>query len=234
MNACFSSVQDRALREGRLPVDGSILAQVWGSERRCSQISAQRVSGQPGPARPHTAAPRLPALQAWRKHPNTEARSHSGDQRTRGSRLSGCLRCVKAGAASLSRRCYIYDPAWTEPRTGCRGYSKTHTLHTWKKNAASLHKCAKSVSRALMHVLVNTQTLVFPCVAVPAEDHRGPRPADGGRSGVHLQLWERWPAQPLLWYPGMSAAEGLRVRSPTQTHNVATMYTFHHIIEKAQ
>lgn len=47
---------------------------------------------------------------------------------------------------------------------------------------------------------------------MPAEDYRGPRPADGGRFGVHLQLWERRPAQPVLWNLGVSATEGLRVR----------------------
>lgn len=47
---------------------------------------------------------------------------------------------------------------------------------------------------------------------VPAEDYWRSRPADGGGVGVHLQLRERRPAQPVLRHPGVSAAEGLRVR----------------------
>lgn len=54
-----------------------------------------------------------------------------------------------------------------------------------KKYDAPPHKCPGG---SLMHTLANNQTFIFASVAVPAEDHRGARPADGGRSGVHLQL----------------------------------------------
>lgn len=113
-----------------------------------------------------------------------------GHTRATSSPPSGCLRRVKAGAASLSRRCFMYDPARTAPRAGRRGCSLMHPTctrtHTQKGKKNAL-KCAPSVSRALMHA-PNMQALVFLCVAVPAEDHRGPGPADGGRPGVHLQL----------------------------------------------
>lgn len=74
----------------------------------------------------------------------------------------------------------------------------------------------ESVTHTHTHTLLSS-------LSVPAEDHRGSRPADGGRPGVHLQLRARWPAQHLLWHPGVSATEGLRVRhtnshTPTHTH----------------
>lgn len=47
--------------------------------------------------------------------------------------LPACLHRVKAGAASLSRRCYIYHPTRTETRTGRLVYSQTHTTHIHTK-----------------------------------------------------------------------------------------------------
>lgn len=98
--------------------------------------------------------------------------------------------------------------------THTHAYTHTNKLKE-KKNDAPPRKCPGG---SLMRTLANSQTFVFASVAVPAEDHRGPGPADGGRSAVHLQLRERRPAQPLLRHSGMSAAAGLRVRSRARAH----------------
>lgn len=135
-------------------------------------------------------------------------------------------RCRIPGAV----KCYIYDPIRAEPRTALLAIRK-HAAHTHKHTASMLMYEKGSVTPWYTHTRTYKQSHLS-SLSVPAEDHRGPRPADVGRSGVHLQLWERRPAQPLLWHPGVSAAEGLRVRHAKNTHTNTQTYMFTHNVRE--
>lgn len=122
---------------------------------------------------------------------------HSKPDVSMHTRRRGRARAPRQGrfAASLSRRCCIYDLAWTGAKDMSPRQLGNSTLRTYaQKGEEKRSTAAPNVGDAL----VDAQTSVSPCVAVPAEGHRGPGPADGGRPGVHLQLRERQPAQPLL------------------------------------